>query len=86
MQPSGQHVTNSLGNGFAALGGEQLLLFGDIGHHLGNFIQSLFCVRELLAQESIASTQPHVTELQWQEGDKEINQLLHKMAVAKSTV
>lgn len=82
-----QKIVNSLGNRFASLRREELFLLGDIHHHLGNFIQQLFCIQELLAQESIACTQPHVPVLQWQEGDEEVNQVfLHKTAVAKATV
>lgn len=35
---SRQEEVDSLGNGFAALGGEKPLLLGDIRHHLGDFI------------------------------------------------
>lgn len=84
---SRQEIVNSLGNRFASLRREDLFLLGDIHHHLGNFIQGLFGVQELPAQESIACAQPHVTILQGQEGDIQVNQVfLHKTAVAKATV
>lgn len=87
IQPSRQEIVNSLGNGFASLGREDFFLLGDIDHHRGDLVQVLLCVRELLAQESVACTQPHVAVLQWQEGDKEVNQVvLHKTAVAKAAV
>lgn len=64
-----------------------MFLLGDIRHHLGDLVQGLLCVGELLAQEGIASTQPHVAAFQRQEGDKEVNQILiHQTAVAKATV
>lgn len=86
-EPSRQEVVNSLGNRFAPLGREEFFLLGNVGHHLGNFVQGLFCVEELLALESITCAQPHVTVLQWQEGDKEVNQVvLHQTAVAKATL
>lgn len=84
---SREEEVDSLGNGFAALGGEKLLLLGDIRHHLGDFIQGLFCVQEVLAQEGVPDTQPHMAVLQWQEGDKEVNKVfLHKTAGTKATV
>lgn len=86
-EPSRQEIVNSLGNRLASLRREDLFFLGDIHHHLGDFVQGLFCVQELLAQESIPCTQPHVLFLQRQEGDKEVNQVfLHKTAVAKATV
>lgn len=87
LEPSRQEIANSLGNRFAALRREELLLLGDIHHHLGNLVQGLFCVREPLAQESVACAQPHVVVLQGQEGDEEVNQVfLDKTAVAKASV
>lgn len=84
---SRQEEVDSLGNGFAALRGETPLPLGDISHHLGNFIQGLFCVQEVLAQEGISDTQLHVVVFQWQEGDKEVNKVfLHKTAGTKATV
>lgn len=84
---SGQDVVNPLGDRFAPLRGEELLLLGDIHHHLGDSVQRLFRVREPLAQESIAGTQPHMAGLQRQEGDEGVDQLFfHKAAVAKATV
>ena len=82
-----QDIANSLGNRFASLRWEELFLLGDVHHHPSNFVKGLFRIQEVLAQESIACAQPHVTELQWQEGDEEVNQVfLHKTAVPKATV
>lgn len=87
MEPLRQEIFNPLGNRFASLRRKELFLLGNIHHHLGDFIQCRLRIRELLAQESIARAQPHVTVLQWQEGDKEVNQVfLDQMAVAKGTV
>lgn len=84
---SRQDKVDSLGNGFATLRGEKLLFLGDVCHHLGNFIQGLFCVWEILAQEGISDTQLHMAVLQWQEGDKEINKVfLQETAGAKAAV
>ena len=82
-----QDIANSLGNRFASLRWEELFLLGDVHHHPSHFIEGLFCIQEVLAQEGVACAQPHVTELQWQEGDEEVNQIfLHKTAVPKATV
>lgn len=76
-----------MGNRLAALRREELLFLRDIHHHLGNLVQRRLCVDELLAQEGVACTQPHVAVLQRQEGDEEVNQIFFdKMAVAKATV
>lgn len=70
VSPSGLKVVDSLGDGLASLGREALLLFGDVGHCPGISVQGLFCVCQVLAQEGIVCTQPHVVELQRQEGNK----------------
>lgn len=86
-EDSRQEEVDSLRNGFAALGREKPLLLRDIRHHLGDFIQGRLCVGEVLAQEGVPDTQPHMAVLQWQEGDEEVNKVfLHKTAGAEAAV
>ena len=87
VSPSRQEIADALGDRLAPLRGEALLLLGDVHHRPGDLVQCLLRVREPTAPEGVTSTQPDVTVLQWQEGDKEVDQVfLHKAAVAKATV